>query len=126
MIHLRAHHLFCIQNFVGNGYSKEFVDNMKQVIERLQNGEEVTIVKGTDDLCAFCPHNINGECESENPGIFDNNTEALLPSPFTHNWKALSGYLKQYNNENLEWICQNCQWLSLCLSINHSKEKEQD
>ena len=57
-IKLRPHHLLCTQGYSGKGYSKEFVENMDEVVKRLRTEEatEVTIVFSTDDLCAQCPN----------------------------------------------------------------------
>lgn len=73
VLHLRAHHLLCIQNYRGHGYSSGFNNKMKSVIAALQNvsGAEVLLIRGADDLCRSCPHCKNGSCESDNPGRID-------------------------------------------------------
>ena len=123
MIRLRAHHGFCILNFIGNGYSDTFVNNMKNIIERLRQSEEVILVKGCDDICACCPRNQNGHCQSDQPDEFDLNTEKLLPSTPLLTWDQLEIQLKPHNNHSLTSICKDCEWLSLCLKVNGSQLK---
>jgi hypothetical protein len=59
MITLRPHHLLCIRNFIGKGYSKDFVDNMKSLINTLEENpnQKVLIKSGLDDICKKCPEN---------------------------------------------------------------------
>ena len=72
-LHLRPHHLLCIQNYRGHGYSEGFNQKMLAVIEVLQQagGAQVRIIEGADDLCSSCPNCSGGECTSGNPALFD-------------------------------------------------------
>ena len=36
MIYLRAHHILCILQFRGYGYSDEFIKNMQNIMNRLK------------------------------------------------------------------------------------------
>ena len=51
-LHLRPHHLLCLQTFVGRGYSEEFVEHMTLVKRQLADdpGTPITLVHGADDL----------------------------------------------------------------------------
>uniref|UniRef100_A0A7C4WD24 DUF1284 domain-containing protein n=1 Tax=Geoglobus ahangari TaxID=113653 RepID=A0A7C4WD24_9EURY len=55
---LRGHHLICLNFFKGEGYSKEFVEN----IERILKEREIEVVIGADDVCSKCPHLKSGSC----------------------------------------------------------------
>jgi len=49
---LRGHHLICLNFFKGEGYSEDFISNIHSVI-----GEDnIEIVQGPDDVCAWCPY----------------------------------------------------------------------
>ena len=72
-LHLRPHHLLCLQTFVGRGYSEEFVKNMTLVKRQLTTNTRtpITLLSGADDLCAHCPSCVDGQCTSEKPALFD-------------------------------------------------------
>lgn len=57
---LRPHHLLCIQGYEGKGYSPEFIVNMDEVVAKLraEEGIEIEIVFGTDQICERCPNRI--------------------------------------------------------------------
>ncbi len=60
---LRPHHLLCTQGYSGHGYSREFVENMDDVVERLRQGDDrIRITYSTDDLCMKCPNKIGEDC----------------------------------------------------------------
>ena len=58
MIHLRPHHLLCLQAFRGKGYSESFVKKMTEVHAMLRENPklEIRLAEGADDLCAACPN----------------------------------------------------------------------
>jgi len=56
-INLRPHHLLCILNFVGMGYSLHFVRMIKDMKRKLEHDlVYVRLVEGQDDVCASCPN----------------------------------------------------------------------
>lgn len=63
-ISMRGHHLICLNFFTGEGYDREFVDNLYNIIEKTIN-KKVLIVEGIDDICKKCPFNINNACKDE-------------------------------------------------------------
>ena len=61
---LRGHHLICLNFFEGEGYSAEFVENLKYTLEKAtSNG--IMIVDGADDVCSSCPYLKDGKCSYE-------------------------------------------------------------
>jgi len=52
VVKLRGHHLLCILNYGGAGYTPEFIENMSSVVERINQGAAIQIVSGIDDICA--------------------------------------------------------------------------
>ena len=66
-LRLRGHHFICLQFFRGEGYSKEFVRNLKRVVKRAHD-ERAIVVGGADDVCAKCPGLRLGVCVDPNAG----------------------------------------------------------
>lgn len=50
---LRGHHFVCLQFFRGKGYSDEFVENLRTVVERATENP-AQLVAGADDVCSSC------------------------------------------------------------------------
>lgn len=66
MIKFRPHHLICNLCFQGKGYSEEFVQNFSLLHQQLNQTPEKLLIKliaGVDDICAYCPENVNGWCQ---------------------------------------------------------------
>ena len=132
VLHLRPHHLLCLQTFTGRGYSEEFVRHMTLVRDQLirEPLTPVELVSGVDDLCAHCPNNVDGQCTSDNPALFDTQVSRKLYSSGIINPEAVS---KDHPGKRpvlpgipdalemsvsvLEECCPGCEWKELCLSI---------
>jgi hypothetical protein len=117
MLVLRAHHLLCIQGYVGNGYNREFVYNMNRVIKALKYNPYIKIIAKTDVICSACPHNtINSLCEDEyKVSYLDNEVLKLLGinSNSVFHYKSILKILKEkLDRENFIRICSNCGWFS--------------
>lgn len=135
VVRLRPHHLLCLQNFRGNGYSADFVRKMTQVSRLLQSPSRqeessaipsskapraaICLTKGSDDLCESCPNCIDGRCSSEKPARFD--SLVLETSGFSYGQLLPDGMktagVPAMSRELLMTCCPDCQWLSLCLEI---------
>ena len=125
VLHLRPHHLLCIQNYRGHGYSADFHQKMEEVIAALKSplGAAVLLTEGPDDLCRSCPHCINGSCEADNPDRFDalvcDHTKAAPGDTFT--WTHSPGedrsHVPPVTKDLLEKCCSGCSWCDLCLEI---------
>ena len=63
---LRPHHGLCAQFFEGKGYSEGFVKNMTAVLQDLGGdpSRPVRLWCEANVICAHCPHNCKGTCES--------------------------------------------------------------
>lgn len=121
-LHLRPHHLLCLQTFVGRGYSEEFVEHMTFVKRQLAADPltPITLVSGADDPCAHCPNCVGGQCTSEKPALFDRLVEkklAVLPC-CREPVPVLEGLPNELRiTENLlAACCPGCEWKDLCLS----------
>lgn len=79
MPRLRGHHLICLHFFNGEGYTPEFVGNLRDVLEKTKSGE-VEISQGADDICEGCPHMKQFRCrftEDADEGIREMDKRAL-------------------------------------------------
>ncbi len=119
IIYLRPHHIMCINNFVGKGYSDEFVENMHTIINALENGAQIIFKNSCDDLCEKCPNRIDTLCESESKIIsLDINTNRILSIEYNKLYTYIS--LKQkYSNiikteEDIKSVCGDCCWIDIC------------
>ena len=53
---LRGHHLVCLHFFTGEGYTKEFIDNLNRILKKAEAGEEIEVINSADDVCIKCPY----------------------------------------------------------------------
>ena len=60
---LRAHHLICLHFFKGEGYTPEYVENLRFIVGRAKARERIEVVMGADDVCKPCPFLKDGICE---------------------------------------------------------------
>ena len=147
VLHLRPHHLLCLQTFTGHGYSEEFVRHMTTVQERLFADPltPIELVHGVDELCAHCPNNRDGHCTSENPALFDAHVLSRLrvsgavPEDLTGSSSAPRAFsaVSQIRSDGspvlqgipdslsvsasvLEECCPGCEWKPLCREWSES------
>lgn len=116
MYKLRPHHLLCTQGYSGNGYSKDFVDNMNTVTSYLRNNlnSKIEIIFSTDDLCASCPNKIgtnlckyNFKVQSYDEKIIKYfNIEEKI---YNYN-EIISAIYSKITPLILKDICSNCDW----------------
>ena len=132
VLHLRPHHLLCLQTFTGRGYSEEFVRHITLVKRQLTRDPRTAIelVSGVDDLCAHCPNNVDGQCTSDNPALFDSkvsrklySTGIISPDAASKDHPGKRPVLTgipdalEISSSVLEECCPGCEWKELCLSI---------
>ena len=102
MIRLRYHHLLCVLRFVGEGYSRDFCENIKRIKESISNSDYI-LIEECDDVCAACPNNINSVCQYE------------------QKVKRYDAAVKEalHNNvlPNPKDICSDCEWYYICKNI---------
>ncbi len=119
---IRAHHGMCLSFFRGKGYSGEFNANMWRMKERLAQNPEVTLLCGTDDVCAHCPNRHAGVCDSfEKVEDYDRKVLSLcaLSENICLHWNDFAALVQ----ENIiaagkrESICGDCEWNELCRDV---------
>ncbi len=116
---IRAHHGMCFSFFQGKGYSGEFTENMWKMKERLAQNPKVALVCGTDDVCAHCPNNQEGVCNSsEKVEAYDRQVLALcgLSENESLYWDAFATLVQRQiiASGRRESICGDCEWNELC------------
>ena len=109
----------CFAFFRGKGYSGEFTENMWAMKEKLEHNPEVVLVQETDDVCAHCPNNMEGQCTSaKKVAGYDRQVLALcgIAENTTWRWNDFAALV----HENIiaagkrESICGACEWNALC------------
>ena len=133
---LRAHHLLCMQNFTGYGYSPAFTAHMTALLESLAAHPEtvVRLIGGCDDLCAACPHHTGGVCDSAakvarfDAGVCD---AAGLSAETSGTWAELTARVRTHilQTAAFDAICAGCEWYHLCKRMvekhgKHSSSEE--
>lgn len=125
MIKLRPHHILCIAHYEGNGYSEEFNLKMKEIIKRLETGEEFKLVFDGDDLCSSCPNLTNSICKTEDKvRRYDNMTAELLNISEDQNLTKdifASAKSKIYEANKFDLICSDCEWSYICRKNKSAK-----
>ncbi|HDL15578.1 MAG TPA: DUF1284 domain-containing protein [Euryarchaeota archaeon] len=70
MLKLRGHHLLCLNFFKGEGYNRNFVDNLRKVLDKAKR-EEFYIAIGSDDICIACSHLKDSQLPLPKPSGFE-------------------------------------------------------
>ena len=120
-MHLRPHHLLCIQKYTGHGYDAAFTAHMTAVSLHLRNAPQtvVTLQNGADDLCKQCPHLESGVCDAEQKtGALDRAVMRTLSVQYGTSaaWYAFAqdANAKILQTNAFHEICACCQWYDLC------------
>ena len=120
-MHLRPHHLLCIQKFTGHGYDADFTAHMKSIVSELSAHPttQITVTQGCDDLCKMCPINQNGVCTSlEKVASMDSAVLCICNLAYgeTVPWAKAAGKAREqiFETEGFSNICACCQWFDLC------------
>ena len=117
---LRGHHLLCILNFRGKGYSKEFVQNMAAISARLRSLEEtvVCISSGPDDVCTFCPYLGVADCIKEGTASSVRLQDRLVLERLgiapgdSLPWSEVKERMRRHvAPQDQERLCRRCSWL---------------
>lgn len=122
MLKIRAHHLLCTENFVGEGYSDDFSKNMAKVIGQLKNNPKVKLLADLDDICGPCPENLGTKCENDDlVKSYDRKVlESLnLSEGEIYFWADIRKLACDiiFAKNRREEICGECQWNELCKEV---------
>ena len=125
---LRPHHALCAQFFVGKGYSESFVAHMRGILTALNHPDAaVTLTSTCDCICAGCPNNRNGVCETDAKvrAIDRRAIEAMgLSFGDTLLWRDLCelAKLRILAPKRLNSVCGDCEWIDICQDRLKSEE----
>jgi hypothetical protein len=129
VIRLRGHHLVCLHFFSGEGYGEEFVERLHALVETAEEGGEVEIVPGPDDVCEMCPYLEGGLCRfakgaEEEIGHMDSSALRLLhlSAGGSADWLEVRKALPRVMRAWKESFCEGCSWQWAC--ARHSLWKE--
>lgn len=122
MLKIRAHHLLCTENFVGEGYSDDFSKNMTKVIGQLKENPKVKLLADLDDICGPCPENLGTRCENDDlVKSYDKKVlEVLnLSEGEIYSWADIRKLACDiiFAKNRREEICGECQWNELCKEV---------
>lgn len=118
-LRLRPHHVLCLQFFEGKGYSEAFVRHMIELTAQLADDPAVTLTEGCDAVCAACPHNCGGVCDTaEKTASFDRRALGYLGLSVGDSmpWSVLRDAARErmIAAGRLSEVCCGCQWLYIC------------
>ncbi len=129
-LNLRYHHLMCCYTFKGVGYNEAFSQNMKQVVSMLGASEELELhlCGKCDDLCARCPHNRGGQCDTEESVCARDREVAAFFGLKDRKMLLLSEYRniilpKQKRLGSIDEVCRECTFTALCQQVLTEKNK---
>lgn len=131
---IRPHHMLCLQFFEGKGYSPEFVDNMLDLKEKLDNENPVVkIVTGADSICRKCPNFIDGKCKNEDDILKHDKRVYAQAAGIEQEvrWNDICKviYDEIIHKEKVKHVCVQCKWSDICfnkavrLSQSYSNKK---
>ncbi len=127
---LRGHHLICLHFFHGEGYGPTFVENLRQILKRLEKRRGL-VIEGPDDVCRACPHLKENYCSfqpkaNEEIEYLDNLALSLLklkpgePFLFSRIKRVLPEVIEEWERK----ACLECHWSYVCLGfIEQIKEQ---
>lgn len=126
-VRLRGHHLLCMLTYVGKGYSPAFVENYDRIAGRLNEGEDILLVDGPDDICA--PLLCGDDCHCHEASVRARDQLALesvselfglalsIPGTFKLDAEQLVALRRAFAKGTLRKACKACEWTDLCTRI---------
>ena len=125
-IKLRGHHLICLHFFRGEGYNPEFVENLKKILNRVEDGEEIEVCQGADDVCKMCPYLMRKMClyeedaESEIREMYRMALRLLrLKTRWRVKWLDIGEKIPLIFREWSKEYCGDCDWRKVCENNNN-------
>jgi hypothetical protein len=120
-IKLRGHHLVCLHFFKGEGYAHNYRENIREILERAEAGEDIDVASGADDVCRICPKLNGGIClhtEDAEAVVREMDMTALallgLRTKESVLWSNIQKKLSEIIPEWSGKYCRMCDWRSVC------------
>lgn len=135
MHYFRPHHLLCVLNYIGKGYSDDFIRNYDDIVAKINAGQrDIEIVRGPDDICGPCLNESFCHCRDEHKHLED---VATLPelqsvtglenldfgSVFVLTDDIIQNLRAEFKAGRIRRGCQNCEWFDLCTDVSQSNYK---
>ena len=122
---LRAHHLVCLHFFKGEGYTPEYVENLKNLMKKVR-GEKIEVILGADDVCKPCPFLNDDVCGKGEESIAELDFLAMKlleikPGDLVE-WEQTEKRLPEIIGIWKKYACFDCEYKSIC----SQNEKWQD
>lgn len=118
---LRGHHLICLHFYRGKGYSPAFVENLSAIVRRAEEGEEIEVVSGADEVCSACPYLKDGLCgqkdgaDEEIRGLDRKALAFLRVAPGESVlWQEIREKVLAAPSQWFDSFCTGCDWFDLC------------
>ncbi|MEW6418204.1 MAG: DUF1284 domain-containing protein [Nitrospirota bacterium] len=120
-IKLRGHHLICLHFFKGEGYNPEFVKNLREILKRVEAGEELEVCPGADDVCKTCPYLKGMKCFYDKDAeaeirAMDKRAKGLLRLKIRDRvkWQEIRERIPEIFHAWSEEYCKECDWRKVC------------
>jgi uncharacterized protein len=120
-INLRGHHFVCLHFFKGEGYAREYRENIREILARAEAGEDIEAASGADDVCSICPNRKGDICfhtEDAEAVVREMDRAALILLGLRNREHVLwSNIQKKLPDIFPEWsgkYCKICGWRSVC------------
>ncbi|OGW40494.1 MAG: hypothetical protein A2Y97_10230 [Nitrospirae bacterium RBG_13_39_12] len=121
LLKLRGHHLICLHFFSGEGYSPEFVENLREILRESEDGKGIEVCKGADEVCKKCPYLKEEKCFyslNAEAGIreMDRRAVKLLGVKIGDriNWMGIWEKVPAIFVEWAKEYCNDCDWRKVC------------
>jgi len=121
MLKFRGHHLICLHFFQGEGYSKEYVENLRNIVDKAKGGEEIEVVGGADDVCRACPSLKEDKCTHKNSADLEISNLDNIAIKFLNvakgeklTWSSIKNKVNLVPKEWLTAFCKGCDWENVC------------
>jgi uncharacterized protein len=132
-VRLRGHHLVCLHFFRGEGYSPDFIRNLKELMEHLHAGFQIEVTDEADDVCGLCPYLTGGKCtyDGKYSDVMIREMDACasglfgLPPGSRTEWKFLQHRIMHVLPLWCSRYCTTCSWKPVCTVGNGETHAEQ-
>ena len=120
-IRLRGHHLICLHFFDGEGYDREFVENLREILQKAESGKIIEVTQEADDICRVCPFLKKSKCTQDTDAekeIREMDRTALQLLQVRRKdivgWKDIGERIPDIFRQWSAQYCNTCSWRQVC------------
>lgn len=116
-VKLRAHHLFCVYTFSGDGYDRAFIDNMERIASICASPAcLIELIEGVDDVCSSCSFSDGLACKKPGRDVAAmdaaaENALGVAPGQLFVGNIMRSRVAEVISSGKYGEVCQGCAWL---------------